>query len=141
MVDLLLDTCVISEVLHPRGAPRVKTFVAELDPARTFVSVLTVGEILRGLSNLGDGQRKRAITSWLDETEKEFERLLLGVSYEIARTWGEITDNARTRGETIPAVDGLIVATAMVHDLAVVTRNVKDFEVTGVQIVNPWDEA
>jgi predicted nucleic acid-binding protein len=139
MAGVILDTNVVSEVMHPNGNNRVKEFVRTLDPESTFLSVLTIGEIAVGASLLGDGYRRRTIQAWLDAAQDEYGARLLSIDHAIAKAWGELTGRARQGGHPDNSVDLLIAATAMVHDLVVVTRNVKDFTPTGIEIVNPWD--
>ncbi len=140
---VLLDTCVLSEIRHPKGSPAVKKAVADLDNDDIFVSILSIGEISKGVSLLADGARKRELTAWLRALEHHHADRLLPVDLETAHIWGELTaaaESARPK-HTIPAIDGLIAATAHRHGLHVMTRNVDDFKPTGVLLINPWDSA
>jgi toxin FitB len=139
MAGVILDTNVVSEVMHPNGNDRVKQFVRALDPESTFLSVLTIGEIAVGVTRLGDGYRRRAIQAWLDADQDMYGDRLLSIDHPVAAAWGELTGRTRQRGQQDHTVDLLIAATAMVHDLAMVTRNVRHFAPTGVELINPWD--
>ena len=108
----LLDTCVLSELRKPDGNPRVKAVVAELSDEDLYLSVLTVGEIAKGVALLAAGRKRRALASWLNGLETKFGDRILAVDAETARIWGELTARRQKAGEIIPAVDGLIAATA-----------------------------
>ncbi len=140
MVRVLLDTCVLSEVHRPQGNPRVRAHVEALDPTRLFVSVVSVGELAKGIALLPAGARKRELASWLLGLEQRFADAILPVDAETARVWGELTAHAQTRGIQIPASDGLIAATALRHGLHVMTRNTRHFAATGALIIDPWAE-
>ncbi|MDZ7789940.1 MAG: type II toxin-antitoxin system VapC family toxin [Xanthomonadales bacterium] len=135
---VLLDTCVLSEIRHPRGAPRVRTAVQEHADEELFLSVLTLGELAKGIALLKPGRRKRELEAWLSGLHAHYSDRILTIDSETSLIWGEITAAAQPIGRTIPAIDGLIAATALRHGLALMTRNVEDFTPTGVRIINPW---
>ena len=137
-MKFLLDTCILAELRHPRGHPGVKAAVAEIADADLFLSVLTVGEIAKGIFLLPSGKKKRSLTSWLNGLETRFADRILGVDLETARLWGELTARAQPKGIIIPAVDGLLSATALRHGLHVMTRNTPHFEASGALVVDPW---
>ena len=138
MVRVLLDTCVLSELRRPQGEPRVRARVEELDPDQLFLSVVTVGELTKGIALLPVGERRRQLSSWLLGLERRFAAQILPVDTEVARIWGELTAYAQTQGSQIPAGDGLIAATARRQGLHVMTRNTKHFAATGALIIDPW---
>jgi predicted nucleic acid-binding protein len=140
MVKGLLDTCVVSELLNPRGNPDVTKSVRRIDDANLFLSVLTIGEITKGLHRLADGRRRNAIETWLATVESAYGERMLPVDASVARVWGELSARARNRGVALPVTDGLIAATAHVHGLSVVTRNVVGFVDTGVPLIDPWQD-
>lgn len=140
MVRGLLDTCVVSELLNPRGNPDVAKSVRRIDDTSLFLSVLTIGEITKGLNRLADGRRRSAIEFWLATVQSTYGDRMLPVDLQVARVWGEFTARARDRGRPLPVTDGLIAATAQVHGLTVITRNVKDFADTGVALIDPWQD-
>lgn len=137
-MKVLLDTCVLSELQNPRGHPRVKAAVSELADGELFLSVLIVGEIAKGIALLVAGRKKKSLTSWLTALETKFSDRILGIDVETSRVWGEITARAQKSGIVIPAVDGLLAATALRHGLHVMTRNSRHFEASGALIVDPW---
>jgi toxin FitB len=135
----LVDTNVISEFVKPQPNPRVIRWLEVADPELLFASVVTLGEIRLGVEDLPLGKRRTALEEWLEQGLPEwFESHLLPVTKTIADRWGRLTIEAKKKGISVTTVDGLIAATALEHNLAVVTRNVKDFAETGATIVNPW---
>ena len=137
---VLLDTCVLSELSRPKGHPAVRRAVEALDARDLYVSVLSVGEIAKGIALLKESQRKNTLQSWLQTLERTYEDRLLPVDLETCHIWGEITAAARKAGRIVPASDGLIAATARRHGLYVMTRNTADFEPAGVLLLNPWQD-
>lgn len=137
-MKVLLDTCVLSELRRPKGHPGVLRAVAALDDEELFMSVISIGEILKGISLLPEGSRKNALASWLDTLERNYGDRILPIDRDICRGWGELTARAQKSGRHVSATDGLIAATALHHGLQVMTRDTADFEPTGVLLSNPW---
>jgi predicted nucleic acid-binding protein len=137
-VRVLLDTCVLSELRHPKGDAGVRRAVDAFDSESLFVSILSIGEIAKGIVLLRESQNKRALQIWLQTLERHYGDRLLPVDLETSRICGELTAAAQKAGRTVPATDGLIAATARRHGLHVMTRNTTDFESTGVLLLNPW---
>jgi hypothetical protein len=135
---VLLDTCVLSELQRTRGNPAVREAVEGLDSEDLFVSVLSIGEIAKGVALVKDTGRRQKLAAWLAELEHFHAERLLPLDPETARIWGDFTALAQKAGRPLAAVDGLIAATAQRHGLHVMTRNVADFEITKIQILNPW---
>ena len=135
---LLLDTCVLSEVRHPQGSTKVKGFVRACNDADLFVSVISIGELVRGISLLAESPRKSALSRWLNELEDHFADRILSIDTEAGRIWGEITALRQRAGRPLPTADGLIAATGVWHGLHIATRNTADFESTGALIIDPW---
>jgi hypothetical protein len=132
----LLDTCVISELVKPRPAATVVTWVEAQPEVELFLSVLTVGEIEEGVAALPAGKKRDALSTWVRGTLPErFAGRVLAVDLAVAAVWGEFRGRSR---QSLPAVDGLIAATAAVHGLTVATRNVADFRRFDVPVVDPW---
>ena len=132
----LLDTSVLSETRKRQPAPSVVDWIAATPAGRLHVSVLALGEIEQGIARIrgrGDRQQASALERWLQDVEAGFEDRVLPVTLPVAAAWGR-----QQYAQPLPVVDGLIAATAQVHDLTVVTRNVKDFELAGVQVLNPF---
>ncbi len=135
---ILLDTCVLSELYKPEPLVSVYEAVSRIPDEHLFLSVITVGEIRKGIAILPEGQRKQALLNWFLTIEREFAERLLPINVETAGIWGKITAKAQQNGFIVSASDGLIAATALQHGLHLMTRNVKDFEPTHAMLINPW---
>jgi len=136
---VLLDTCVLSELNKATGSESVLRQVMALDEQQVFISAVTIGEIAKGISLLDSGIRQESLQAWLNGIESQFADHVLDVDCSIARIWGELTARAQKNGRVVNAADGIIAATAIRHGCHVMTRNVYDFEPTGVLLINPWD--
>jgi predicted nucleic acid-binding protein len=140
MSGFLLDTNCISEPLRARPDPRVLAWLQTANENQLFLSVLTIGEIRRGIALLPQGQRRTRFETWLDlELRPRFAERLLPVSHVIADRWGLLDAEMRLKGRTVAAIDGLLAATALHHGLTVVSRNVADFSQAPVPLLNPWE--
>ena len=135
---VLLDTCVLSEIRHPRGNPVVRKAVLAFRDQDLFISVITLGELTKGIALLDPGRRQQALTDWLLGLEQQFSDRILEITSDVVRVWGELTAAAQLNGRVVPATDGLIAATALHHGLKVMTRNIDDFAPTGAEVLNPW---
>lgn len=138
---VLLDTCVLSELRRPEPHAGVRRAIETLNSDDLFVSVLTIGEIAKGIALLKDGRKKRTLQVWLQTLERHYADRLLPIDLETSRIWGELTAAAQKAGRTISASDDLIAATARRHGLHLMTRNTTDFEPSGVLLFNPWGDA
>ena len=138
-MNYLLDTCVISEYTKKRPEQSVLEWVANSVESDLRLSVLTIGEIKRGIERLSESERKTALQSWLnDDLRVRFGHRLVDIDADVMLTWGALTARLEKNGRLLPFVDSLIAATALRHNLILVTRNVSDFDGAGVQIINPW---
>lgn len=135
----LLDTPVLSESSKRRPDPAVTEWLNAQDPSSVFLSILTFGEIQKGVSKREEGLERERLASWIEAALEEFAEQILAIDLETALLWGEISGTAQRRGRTVPVVDSLIAATALRHRLTVATRNVDDFVACGVPVLNPWD--
>ena len=132
----LVDTNILSETRKRRPATGVTSWIAATPPERLHVSVLTLGEIEQGISRIrgrGDNGQAASLERWLREVELGFADRILPITLPVAADWGR-----QQHSQPLPVIDGLIAATAKVNGLTVVTRNAKDFERTGVQVLNPF---
>jgi predicted nucleic acid-binding protein len=134
----LVDSCVLAELRRPEGNLGVKSAIAAIPDDDLYLSVLIVGEIAKGITLLGAGRKQKALASWLNGLESQFADRILVIDVETARIWGDLTARAQKAGEIIPAVDGLIAATALRHGLHVITRNTRHFQASGALILDPW---
>ncbi|MEE9404989.1 MAG: type II toxin-antitoxin system VapC family toxin [Algisphaera sp.] len=139
-MKILVDTCILSEVRHPQGRPQIRERFATLDPESLYLSVLTLGELTKGIQQLPAGKRKQALSLWLEAIIETAGPRIIPVDEETARIWGETTAQAKAQGKTIPPIDGLIAATAIQHGMRVMTVNTTDFEPTGAMILNPLED-
>ncbi len=138
-MKFLLDTCLISELVRKAPNAKVVHWIEACDEEQTFLSILTLGEIQKEISKLAEKKRKSALQNWLDtDLRTRFYGRILPISDEVAQTWGYLLGEAEAKGIRIPAIDGLIGATAIANNLTVVTRNEKDLIPTGARILNPW---
>ncbi|MBA2654433.1 MAG: type II toxin-antitoxin system VapC family toxin [Gammaproteobacteria bacterium] len=135
---VLLDTCILSELRNPKSTALLKNTFKRFESHDLFVSVITIGEIIKGIALLPSSKKKTELADWAMTIESSYVERILNIDCETVHVWGELTANAQTRGKIIPAADGLIAATALVNGLHIMTRNVSDFEPTGVLIFNPW---
>lgn len=139
MTSFLLDTNVISEVVRPRPDPKVIQWVDVADPDTLYVSVLTIGEIRAGIASLANGARRTRLEVWLTKDLAQwFAGRMLIVDAEIADRWGRMRAQYISAGLILPVVDGLLAATALQHNLILVTRNTRHVSATGVPVFNPW---
>jgi toxin FitB len=137
-VRALLDTCVLSELQRTRPNPAVGAIVDSFDESDVFVSVLSVGELAKGVALLPPSRKRRELAAWIAVLEREYAERVLGIDRDTAVIWGEVTARGRRTGTPIPVVDALVAATALRHGLHVVTRNTRHFQVSGVLLIDPW---
>lgn len=136
---LLLDTNVLSEVTRPAPDSRVLKWLDRLDEDRSFISVVSIAEIRRGIALMDDGRKRDALAEWLSsDLPERFEQRVLSVDAPVALAWGDLMGIAKRRGRGLSSMDGLIGATAIANDLTLATRNMRDFEDFGIELLNPW---
>ncbi|AUS99355.1 VapC toxin family PIN domain ribonuclease [Nostoc sp. CENA543] len=135
----LLDTCLISELVAKQPNQKVLDWLDAQAPETLYLSVITIGEIAKGISKIPVSQRKESLTTWLTETlPNRFQDRILGIDAPTMVLWGNFVGQLERNGRILPVMDSLIAAMALHHALSLVTRNEKDFAGTGVVIVNPW---
>jgi predicted nucleic acid-binding protein len=110
-----------------------------LRPEDTFLSVITMGEVIKGVLRLPRGPKRIGLKAWLESIDRQFASHILPVDRETAQIWGEICAAGEARGRVLPPGDGLIAATAIQHGLRVWTRNISDFADSGALVSNPWE--
>jgi tRNA(fMet)-specific endonuclease VapC len=135
----LLDTNVISELVATKPSQRVVKWLDSLDPNDVYLSVITIGEIRKGIEKLPESRRKTRLRMWLTgDLLLRFDGHILSLDVEVMLTWGELTGRLERVGKPLSAIDSLIAALALHHECSLATRNEDDFRETGVVVVNPW---
>jgi toxin FitB len=138
-VSYLLDTCALSELPKAAPNPGVVDWFHATRESVLYVSALTLGELLKGIEKLPDGRRKQAIRQWFaEDVQDRFRRRVLTVDTEVCLAWARISAAAERNGHPRPAIDSLLAATAVVHDLTIVTRNLDDFAHLPIRTLSPW---
>ena len=138
-MNFLLDTCLLSELYRKRPNKNVANWVAGIEEHRLFVSVLSLGEIQKGVAKLNEGERKQKIQTWLDsDLQKRFANRIFPMDLEILLEWGRFCGECEKRWASLPVIDSLLAATAICRNLSVVTRNIGDFSRFPVKVFNPW---
>jgi predicted nucleic acid-binding protein len=139
----LLDTNIISELIKPRPEPRVVRWVDSVEESLLHLSVLTLGEIEKGIAGLPRASRRARLEAWLDaELQPRFSGRILPVDEAVARRWGRIAGALESQSRAkVPVVDGLLAATAIEHGLVLITRNARDVAPTGASVFNPWEDS
>ena len=139
-MNYLLDTCAISELTKKTPDPNVVKWISNIEETRLFISVLTIGEIHKGIENLPKSSKRDKLHGWVNnDLKKRFGKRIIDFDLHTAVTWGKIQAKSELAGQTLPAIDSLIAATGITYDLSVVTRNTQDMEISGVSLLNPWE--
>lgn len=141
MTGFLLDTNVISELTKPRPEPRVTSWIRQTAEELLYLSVLTLGEIRKGIIKVAEPAKRVSLESWLDrEVVLRFAGRILPIDHRIADRWGQISGRAVLQKRPISIIDSLLAATAVEHNLTLVTRNTNDVAGHGAEIFNPWSD-
>ena len=139
MSGYLLDTNIISELTKIRPEGKVISWIQATSEELLHLSVLTIGEIRKGIESLPRSNKRALLESWLaNDLVLRFSGRILDVNLDIAERWGLSTAQAKIAGTPLAVVDGLMAATALHHNLTLVTRNTKDVQVAGINTLNPW---
>lgn len=139
-MSYLIDTCCISELAKSNPHENVAHWFSDHNELDLYLSVITFGELAKGIEKLPDSKKKRRLFHWVNEDLRHrFQNRILDVTLTEVNMWGKILARSEKAGHPLPAVDALIAATALAHDFAVVTRNVTDMQASGVELINPWE--
>jgi len=139
-MNYLLDTNVISELIARVPNPRVIAWIDQLDPESVYLSVITIGELRKGIEKLAPSRRKDELTTWLDhDLLSRFAGHIVEIGIDVMLAWGELAGRMEREGKPVAAIDSLIAASALEGKYTLVTRNEVDFQHTGVIIINPWN--
>jgi toxin FitB len=136
----LLDTCILSEYNAKRPNETVLQWLDGLNDQFLYISVITIGEISKGIQRLPESKRKLNLQSWLnDELIEAYRANILLLDTGVMLTWAALTSTLELKGQQMPYMDSLIAATALHENCTLVTRNEKDFQYSDVSIINPWN--
>lgn len=135
---MLLDTCVLSELVKPNPDDKVIAFFNQFAHQQVFISSITLAELHRGIARLSPSKRQLELTHWLETIEENYAANILDFEGATARVWGQLTALAQKQGKTLSFMDSMIAATAIQHQTSVVTRNIADFQYCNVPLINPW---
>jgi len=139
-VRFLLDTNLVSEGMKPRQNPGASAWLRGQAVEQTYLSVVTWAELRHGIARMPAGARRERFRSWLEnELPMHFLDRIFDINLACADAFGELMAQRERTGRTMAAMDCWLAATALVHDLTLVTRNTRDFADTGVVILNPWN--
>jgi len=134
-MSYLLDTNIISELVRPKPAKAVLAWFENIPSEALHISVLTLGEIRKGVEQMPDGARREKLRLWLEHDLADwFETRVLPIDIQVADRWGRLIAQM---GRPVPSIESLLAATALHHELRLVTRNQKDFEYPGLEVINP----
>lgn len=139
-MSYLIDTNVVSETERKRTDGNVLKWLEKTDPGNSYLSALTIGEIKKGVSKLPAGKRKVHIQNWLEDVRQQFGGRILPITEQTFLVWGKMMAEFEQKGIVRPALDSFLEATALEHDLILVTRNVRNFLHSSVTILNPWED-
>lgn len=135
----LLDTCVISEVIKREPNKNVISWLQAQDEANLFLSILTFGEIQKGIEKHPDHNRKKKLKVWVEEDlKKRFENRIIPIDLKVVTNWGSTQGLAELAGKSMPTIDGLIAVSGLTYNCIVATRNTSDMEQSTAELFNPW---
>ena len=137
---ILLDTCVISEVIRPYPSENVVKWLDTLPEARVYLPSLVLGEVEKGITLLSSSNKRSALRLWFEQLRERFSGRIVSFDEETAVLWGKLTADLERSGARLPVIDGMLAAVALRHSALLATRNVADYQNTGVDIVNPWED-
>jgi tRNA(fMet)-specific endonuclease VapC len=138
-MKFLLDTCIISELMAKRPNQAVMQWIDSVDEDRLYLSVITIGEIRKGIAKLADSPRKLELQEWLsDHLLSRFSDRIVVIDTGVMLDWGQLVGNLERLGKPMPLMDSLIAATVLCEGFVLVTRNEADFECADVRILNPF---
>ena len=136
----LLDTCVLSELVKSTPESRVLQWFEARKAPELFISAMTWGELQRGVTRLPKSKRRSELTRWLEQLQVGFEDRILAFDQNVSVAWAHMMVMTEKQGKSMAAFDSIIAATARAHDCKLVTRNVRDFAVAGIDVLNPWQD-
>jgi len=140
-MNYLIDTCVISELIKKEPDANLLNWLSSVNENNLYLSVITIGELKKGISKLKDSEKKSKLNQWLkQDLFLRFNNRIIDINLDITLIWGEILGEKEASGLKIPLIDALLAATAISKQMILVTRNIKDFKLTNSRLLNPWEE-
>ena len=136
---ILLDTCVVSEALKPDPSEAVLYWIESLAEDRVYLSALVIGELQKGVTLLEPGTKRSLLELWLEQLTHRFQGRILPFDQDCALVWGRMVAVLEQQGQKVPLMDSLIGAQALKYQALLATRNVRDYQYLGVNVINPWD--
>ena len=138
-MNYILDTNVISELVARKPNLKVVAWLEKIDPDNIYLSVITLGEIKKGIEKLPASKRKNTLDSWFkEELLIRFHNRIISLDLPVLLAWGKLTARLEKRGNPLPAIDSLLAATALQTEFTLVTRNIGDFQLAGISLYDPW---
>ena len=138
-MNYILDTNVVSELVAREADQKVTNWIDSIDSESVFLSVITIGEIKKGIEKLPDSKRKKTLASWLEEDLLvRFRGRILPLDIPVLLTWGRLVASLEKEGKPLPAIDSLLAATSAQTGFTLVTRNTGDLEPAGISVLDPW---
>ena len=140
-MSYLIDTCIISEFVKRKPNDSVRNWFNQQQESYTFISVISLAEIKKGIYKIKPSQPERALKlqSWLDRLELNFSQRILPINDDVLEQWAQLSASMERQGNTLAVMDSLIAATAYHYDLTIATRNVNDFNALPLKIINPFE--
>ncbi len=138
-MNYLLDTNIISEIRKSDASPKVVEWISQMQEDRLYLSIVTLGEIQKGITKLPQSKKKTKLQVWLNDVlPRRFTGRILSIGVDTMLEWGNLLGEAENKGMPLPVVDALIAAIAIEHNLVVVTRNTDDYKMMPVKLLNPY---
>ncbi|MDL1988850.1 MAG: type II toxin-antitoxin system VapC family toxin [Deltaproteobacteria bacterium] len=135
----LLDTCVVSELIKKNPNKQVVKWISGTTETNLFISVLTIGDLHKGIEKLPESRKKGKLHKWVNcDLKERFKDRIINFDLQVATIWGKIQARSESAGKALPAIDGMIAATGIANDLIIVTRNTSDMEISGASLLDPW---
>jgi len=139
-MNYLLDTNVVSELIAREPNQKVVGWIDSLEPETVYLSVITIGELRKGVEKLAPSRRKAQLTHWLtSDLLLRFTNEIVNITTDVVLVWGELTGRLERDGKPMPAIDSLIAASVVEGKFTLVTRNEDDFQHAGIPVINPWE--
>ncbi len=135
----LLDTCVISELIKKNPNKQVVKWISKTTETNLFISVLTIGELHKGIEKLPESEKKEKLHKWVNcDLKERFKNRIINFDLQVTTIWGKIQARSELAGKTMPAIDGMIAATGIANYFIIVTRNTSDMKISGASLLDPW---